>query len=161
MMAESTEIRARLVPELANAHNGIVWQVFLGVALHGDPAESPKDAPADADKAVALAPERRNILDTRGQIHLALGRTDEAFADLEEAIAVGFNDIRPCYGRGRAHDLKGNRDAAIADYRTALSLDAENDDWEKHVQDQVQERKLDLLVAIGRGILGCAMLDRR
>jgi hypothetical protein len=68
----------------------------------------------DADKAVALAPEDGNILDTRGQILLVLGRTEEAFADLDKAIPLGTNYVGTYFVRGRARDLKGNRDPAIA-----------------------------------------------
>jgi hypothetical protein len=34
-MAESMEVRARLVPQLAHAYNNIAWQAFLDVALQG------------------------------------------------------------------------------------------------------------------------------
>jgi tetratricopeptide (TPR) repeat protein len=139
-MAEDTEVRARLLTQLTGAYNQIAWEAFLGVALQSKPAENLKVALADADKAVALAPENGNILDTRGQIYLALGRTEEAIADLGKVIALGLNGIGTYYGRGRAQELKGNRDAAIADYRKAVSLDAENDGWEKHAQVEARAR---------------------
>jgi len=44
----------------------------------------------DVECAVALAPDNPAILATRGQIYLVLGRFDEAFADLDKAIAMGF-----------------------------------------------------------------------
>ena len=116
-------------------------------ALLGKPAETLKDVLADAETAVKLAPEDSAILDTRGQIYLALGRTDEALADLDRAIALGLNEIGTAYARGRAHELKGNRDAAIADYRKALSDEAGDNDWRKHAEGQARARLKALGVA--------------
>jgi hypothetical protein len=69
------EVAARLGPALADAHRAVARRVFADVALRKAPAEGLKDALANADKAVALAPEDRSILETRGQIRLALARS--------------------------------------------------------------------------------------
>jgi hypothetical protein len=66
----------------------------------------------DAEKAVGLAPTDANILDTRGQIYsLALGRFNEAFADLDRAISKGIVGSGTYLGRGRCYEQNGNRDA--------------------------------------------------
>jgi tetratricopeptide (TPR) repeat protein len=121
----------------------------LDVALRSKAAEELTEVLVDAEKAVALAPDDGGILDTRGQIYLALSRVDKAFADFEKAIMRGVNDAGTFYGRGRVHELKGNRDAAIADYRKALELidnaGAALDDYGKYVDATVRER----LTALG------------
>ena len=139
-LTRALETAARLAPALASAHDGIAWAAFLDVALRAKPVETLKDVLADAEKAVSLAPDDSGILDTRGQIYLALGRTDAALADLDKAITLGLDSIGTTYARGRAHDLKGNRDAAIADYGKAISGDAGDDDWRKHAQSQARAR---------------------
>ena len=58
--------RDRLGSRLASVHDEIASRAFLDESLKG--------VLADAERAVALAPGDANILDTRGQIHLALGR---------------------------------------------------------------------------------------
>ena len=130
----------RLAPRLAAAHYGMAWAVFLDVALRGNPTETLREVLADADKAVGLAPEDLLILDTRGQIRLALG-------DLGKAIVLGLDYIGTRYGRGLAHELKGNSDAAIADFRKTLASKADND-WTKHAQTQARARLRALGVTI-------------
>ena len=145
---------ARLAPALASAHNDIAWAAFLDVAMRAKPVETLKDVLADAEKAVQLAPDDTGILDTRGQIYLALGRIEEAFTDLDKAIEKSpdlmttsrdlssFTGI--FFGRGRAQELRGNRDAAIADYRKELELIAKLDlnlnEYTKHAQSQARAR---------------------
>ena len=139
---------ARLTPRLAAAHYWIAWKAFLDVALRGKPADGLIAALVDGEKAVALAPDDESILDTRGQIHLALGHIDEAFADLDKAIKGGLIYAGTFYGRGRVHELKGNKDAAITDYRKVLELISEAgsslDDYQKSVQAKTVERLREL-----------------
>jgi len=130
--------RDRLGSRLASVHDEIASRAFLDVALRGNPTESLKDALADAERAVALAPGNANFLDTRGQIHLALGHTDEALADLEKAMSKGFDQAHTWYARGRINELKGNREAAIADYRKAATIEPGLNEWAKHVQTQAR-----------------------
>jgi len=42
----------------------------------------------DAERAVELVPDNAKYLDTRGQIYAALGRREEAIADLERALQI-------------------------------------------------------------------------
>jgi tetratricopeptide (TPR) repeat protein len=97
-----------------------------------------------AEKAVALAPEDANILNTRGHIYLALDRFDTAFADLDKSISKGMESPGTYFGRGRCYEQMANRDAAIADYRNALQQDA-NGDYQKSAQAKARER----LAALG------------
>jgi tetratricopeptide (TPR) repeat protein len=129
---------ARLALTLAQAHDGIAWNAFLDVALRGKPVETLKDVLGDVEKAVKLAPDNTDYLDTRAHIRLTLGRTDEALADFEKAISLGLNYIGGWYGRGLAHERKANRDAAIADYRKAVALKPSDNDWAKHAHAQAR-----------------------
>jgi tetratricopeptide (TPR) repeat protein len=106
------------------------------------------DALPDAEMAVALAP-LVNILDTRGQIYLALGRVEAALSDFDNAISGGIKIPGTYYGRGRAHELKGNRDAAVADYTKALELKA-GGEYERSVHEKARER----LSALSAGEVG-------
>ena len=53
-----------------------------------------------------------------------MNRIDEAFADLDKAIANGLRVAGTFYGRGVCYERKGKRDEAIADYRRALAEQA-------------------------------------
>ena len=128
-----------MAPRLAHAHNSVAWNAFLEVALKGKPPNTLSQVLPDAEKAVSLAPDNVNILDTRGQILLALNRIDAAFADLDMAVRMGIEASVTFYGRGRCHELRGNRDAAVADYRKALELPAQ-DDYGKHAQAEARKR---------------------
>lgn len=65
--------------------------------------------------------------------------------------------VSPCsrvctyYAHARVHELKGNRFTAIAGYRKALSLDAGNDDYNKHTQTEARARLRDLGALIESG----------
>ena len=81
-------------------------------------------------------------------IYLALGRVDEAFADLDKVLSPSSRGPGTAYSRGRCHELKGRQDAAIADYRKALELIGKlesPDDYQKHVAVKARER----LAALG------------
>jgi Tfp pilus assembly protein PilF len=72
-------------------------------------------------------------------IYLALGRFDEAFADLDKSISMGMNSPGTHLGRGRCYEKKGNNDAAVAGYRKAMEQTAK-DDYEKSAQAKARER---------------------
>ena len=98
----------------------------------------------DAENAVARAPEDPDILDTRGQIYLALGRLDEAFVDLNKAIALSFQSPSTYYARGVIYEKRGQIALAVTDYRTSIELSAsdegESDKWELEAQDKAKAR---------------------
>ena len=102
---------------------------------------------ADADSALSLA-RGIDILDTHGEILFALGRTDEALKDLDEAISRGLNFAGALYIRGRCYEIMGKTDEAIADYRQA-ARNAAADQEGNLVLAQAQERikALELLPA--------------
>jgi tetratricopeptide (TPR) repeat protein len=114
--------------------------MFLEVVLRNRSAVSLPEALALVDKAAELAPPDSNILDTRGQIRLALGHVDAALADLEKSIALGADLVGTWYARGRAFELKGNRGGAIADYQKALSLKTNDTEWITHARLQARAR---------------------
>jgi tetratricopeptide (TPR) repeat protein len=149
-IARDPKVSAGLAPRLAAIHNRIAWDAFQQVALRGTAAEQLIEALDDAEKGVALAPGDNAILDTRGQIYLALARIDEALADFDKAIARGYNRPGTFYGRGRCYELKGNRDAATADYLKAVELLGKMTapgDYQRFVDTIVRERLATIGVA--------------
>jgi tetratricopeptide (TPR) repeat protein len=123
--------------EKAGVHETIAWRWFL--------RDKPSEGLVDAERAVAFAPVTSTILDTRGQIYLALSRIDEAFADLDRAISSGYTQgVGTWYARGRVYELKGNRSAAISDYRHAIEMQARNE-YERSASAKARER----LTALG------------
>jgi tetratricopeptide (TPR) repeat protein len=123
----------------AGIHNDIAWYWFL--------SKRPAAGLEDAEKAVAAAPKDEIILDTRGQIYLALGRLADAFADLDSAISKGNTSPGTYLGRGRCYEHNGNKDAAIADYRNVLKQDA-TDTFQQSAQASARER----LSALGASV---------
>ena len=117
---------------LASAYNGNAWQLFLqNRAAEGLP---------DAERAVALASDNSAILDTRGQIYLALGRIDKALADLNKSIARGQTGAGTYYGRARCYEFRGNRRLAAADYQKALKAREDSDDQKREIHHKAAER---------------------
>lgn len=112
----------RLRMRLSVVHFNRAQEAWADVFLRGKPVEVLTPALADAEKALSLIPERAEPYALRGLISLELGRIDEAFADLDKAIARGLRGAIYYNGRGRAHELKKNREAAISDYEQVLSL---------------------------------------
>ena len=69
-----------LDPNVATAYNNRAWTYFkCGKSDLGLP---------DAQRAVERAPDNASFLDTRGQIYAALGRREEAIADLKKALSI-------------------------------------------------------------------------
>ena len=120
----------------AGIYNSEAWQQLI--------SSKPANGLADAEQAVALAPDDAGIIDTRGQIYSALGHWAEAIADLDKAIAGGVSGASTFTARGYAHEASGNRDAAIANYRAALTQPA-NDDYEERAHATAREH----LAALG------------
>jgi tetratricopeptide (TPR) repeat protein len=114
--------RQRRVPDelKVRTYSSIAWQW----GLHQMPAEGLEDA----ERAVALAPNNGEALDTRGQIYLALDRIDAALTDFNRAIDNGHtSDAGTWYSRGLIMERKGEREAAISDYRHATEIATDND----------------------------------
>jgi tetratricopeptide (TPR) repeat protein len=129
--------RGRVLHRIAAAHNEIAWLAFTGGHA--------KDGLDDAEKAVALAPDNANILDTRGHIYLALDRLDAAFADFNKAISLQVRTPGTYYGRATCWERRGETALAISDYRQALGLQATTD-YQKMILSKARER-LDALTS--------------
>ena len=112
------------------ALNNKAWKSFL--------AGKAEEGVSDAEGAVVLAPDNPEILETCGQIYLALGRFDEAFADLDKAIALGIQSPGTYYARGAIYEKRGQTALAIADYRKSLKLPARDAKW--HVEAQAKAK---------------------
>jgi tetratricopeptide (TPR) repeat protein len=116
--------------KIAIEHNESAWSSFLsGDLVHGL---------SEANLALGIMPEQAGFLDTRGQISLALGRIEEACADLDRAVN-GYarrNLEKPgtFNGRGRCYEL-----LAIADYQKAMEQVADND-YDRSMQAKASER---------------------
>lgn len=82
----------------------------------------PSDGLPDAELGVERAPHDLDILNTRSQIYLALGRIDEALRDFDKVLNGGSAGPWIYYGRGRCHELNGAHALAIADYQKALAM---------------------------------------
>jgi tetratricopeptide (TPR) repeat protein len=80
---------------------------------------------ADATlKDKAKAPFGR-MYQYRGQLLLALGKTDEALADTKRAVELGFERVHIALVQlGQAEEDKGNAAGAIAAYKAALAKNA-------------------------------------
>jgi tetratricopeptide (TPR) repeat protein len=72
-------------------------------------------------RAIEIAGLRGELLETRAAVHLALGRSDLAVADLEEASADQPTAVR-YFQLARAHRAANNSPAAVAALRKAKSL---------------------------------------
>jgi tetratricopeptide (TPR) repeat protein len=123
IIAAASEVDSSLAKSLdsarAQSHNRKAWAELV--------AGRPAGGLADAEQAVALAPDDASIIDTRGQIYAVLGRWADAIADLDKAVDGGVSGASTFAARGLMHEASGNRDAAIADYRKALARPADGD----------------------------------
>lgn len=71
------------------------------------------------------------LLGSRARVHAAMGRYDEAIADMSAAIRIapvtGRSNLHNwIFQRGELHEAAGDVDAAIADYRRTLETDPEH-----------------------------------
>jgi WD40 repeat protein len=120
------------VAKIARSYNEIAWHLFL----KGTSA----DGLADAEQAVALAPNTANYLDTRGQIYLGLGRAEAACTDFQRATEIGIASAGTYYGLGLCTEKLGQLDSAARAYRKALELDSSGSDYEKTAKLKAKQR---------------------
>jgi tetratricopeptide (TPR) repeat protein len=92
-------------------------------------------AMAKIEQKLERARWRSSWLIRRARVHIPAGRTNEAIADLEEAVKELTRRIHSAApaptllaDRGRAHDLLGKQDLARSDYEAARSKGL-NEDW--------------------------------
>jgi len=97
------------------------------------------------------------------KIYLALGRVDEALADLDQAIDLGIEGIGTLYARGRIHELKGELAAAITDHRSAIDAALTNELSNARVESVNTTLRLLTRIAFGfrspDALIGLAMLS--
>jgi tetratricopeptide (TPR) repeat protein len=102
----------------------------------------PSDALAAIDEAVRLRPDVAGFRHTRGVALLALGRTDEAIAELdavwqelagEGAGAPSLLEAERCYDLGTAWARKGEKDYAKDYFLRAVQI-APRSDWGARAQ---------------------------
>jgi tetratricopeptide (TPR) repeat protein len=84
-------------------------------------------AVADYSEAIRLAPDRAEAYGRRGLAYARQGEFDGAIADLDTALRLDPNVLRPhtyrvYRSRGRAHFHKGEYDRAIADHTEEIRL---------------------------------------
>jgi tetratricopeptide (TPR) repeat protein len=91
-------------PNNVVALNNLAWLLAHG---HG----STREALQHIDRAVNGMGRRADLLDTRGLVHLALGDTPQALADLKEATSEGPAPSR-LFHLARVYDKQGNKDKA-------------------------------------------------
>ena len=72
------------------------------------------------NRAIALYGPRGELLDTRAVVYLALGRAEEARADLQEAVKEALTPVR-CFHLARAN-LERDKKAAARELRRATEL---------------------------------------
>jgi tetratricopeptide (TPR) repeat protein len=78
---------------------------------------------ADCDAAIKTAPGRANLLDSRGLVHLRLGKFDEAVRDYDAALSLDPQHVQSFFGRGIAKSRKGAKQEGLSDIAKARSLD--------------------------------------
>ena len=79
-------------------------------------------AMADFNHALALAPNRADVLAARGAARLVQNDAPGALADLDAAIARDAKNAQAYYSRAGARAANGNPQGAIDDYSTAIQL---------------------------------------
>ena len=105
--------QAKTAPEF----NNLCWtKAIAGLAL--------ESALADCDRALALSPKSAAILDSKGLVLLRLGRTEDAIAAYDAALALRPDIAGSHFGRGIAWKRKADRARADADFAMARKLDA-------------------------------------
>lgn len=83
----------------------------------------PSDAVKALDRAIALTPDRAQYYMFRAVIHLVIGNTDAALADIG-AYGIRQGGMLDAFQRGLVHHLERDYDRAVREYGAALADDA-------------------------------------
>ena len=71
-------------------------------------------------------PDEGRYYTLRASSWWALGKTEQALADFDKAIELGYEQAHAYSSRGLFHASSGDYDKAIADYNKAIELDADD-----------------------------------
>lgn len=82
------------------------------------------EAMADCDRALALLPDRAEVPDARGFLHLRMAMFAEAIADFDAALEIDAQYAPALYGRGYAKAKTGDAAGGETDETAALNIDA-------------------------------------
>lgn len=115
-LAERDYVAARAKAGSPFALNNLCWtKATANVSL--------ASALTDCDAALKSAPDEAGIQDSRGLVLLRLGRTDEAIAQYDKALAKAPTQSSSLYGRAVAEARKGDKDKSAADIAAATKAD--------------------------------------
>ncbi|MBX9787700.1 MAG: hypothetical protein K2Y37_02195 [Pirellulales bacterium] len=86
-----------------------------------------KQAIADIDQAIAMAPNDLNYYVARAKLHLEAGDTKASLADFEHVIKANPNHAEAYQGRSRVLQREGRHAEALPDLTKALELSTASD----------------------------------
>lgn len=122
--AEQAFLRAvEADPKMFAAYNNLAW-------MAAERKENLQNALGWAEKAVEIAPEAGDSLDTLGWVHRARGELDQAAAALEKAVAKQPQRVSFVYHLGVVYSEKGERKEAVAAFRKTLAIAKNSPDAE-------------------------------
>jgi serine/threonine protein kinase/Tfp pilus assembly protein PilF len=99
--------------------------ICRGIAQHYGLGDY-KNAIADYNQAISLAPKYASTYVNRGNARYALEDYKNAIADFDRAISLNPKNMFVYSGRGNARYALGDKKGAIADYDQAISIDPNN-----------------------------------
>ena len=76
---------------------------------------------------IATNPNEGRYFTLRASAWWGLGKTDQAMADFDRAIELGYEKSHAYNSRGLFHSAAGRHDQAIADFDKAISIDPDDD----------------------------------
>lgn len=103
-------------PKMFGAYNNLAWMAV-------ERKEHLQEALVWANKAVEIAPESGDCLDTLGWVHHARGELDPAIVMLEKAVTKPSPRADFYYHLGVVYAEKGRRPEAVAALKKALEID--------------------------------------
>jgi tetratricopeptide (TPR) repeat protein len=105
----------RLQPNNADAWAARCWVRAAG-------GREMQQALNDCNQALKIKADAPDVLDTRGFVHLRLGKVDDAIKDYDAALKLDPKLAGALYGRGIAKAKKGDRNGGSSDITTAKAI---------------------------------------
>jgi tetratricopeptide (TPR) repeat protein len=116
----------RLQPDNADAWAARCWVRAAG-------GREVQQALADCNQALKINADLPDALDTRGFVHLRLGKYDDAIKDYDAALKLDPKNPGALYARGMAKIKKGDRTGGGSDVSAAKSMKSDiADDFSRH-----------------------------